>query len=164
MTAKASRVSGRRGCSESAAAFAWTLHQSAQLIRAGMANRYRLSRTALPPSASSAAVAPAPLPSKRLMQTNWMDRQRHALQAYEYLCHVGEALQWIEGSLDEEMQFGVVDMEQGEALQDGVVLARLARRFMGDGAVKSIWTVSMKASKPDVDGIVIVWVKGRSCR
>jgi hypothetical protein len=77
------------------------------------------------------------------MQTNWMDRQRHALQAYEYLCHVGEALQWIEGSLDEEMQFGVVDMEQGEALQDGVVLAKIARRFLGDGAVKSIWTVRL---------------------
>lgn len=108
-----------------------------------MSNRLRLSRATLPPSASSAQVAPAPLPSKRLMQTNWMDRQRHALQAYEYLCHVGEALQWIEGSLDEEMQFGVVDMEQGEALQDGVVLAKVAKRFLGDGAVKSIWTVSL---------------------
>ena len=69
-----------------------------------------------------------------------MDRQRHALAAYEYLCHVGEALQWIEGCLDEEVGFGVVEMEDG--LQDGVVLAKLARCFMGDQVVKSIWTVS----------------------
>lgn len=115
---------------------------------AGLANRFRLSKAALPPprlppSASSAQVAPAPLPSRRLMQTNWMDRQRHALHAYEYLCHVGEALQWIEGALDEEVGFGVVEMEQGQGLQDGVVLAKLARRFLGEGAVKSIWTVSL---------------------
>jgi Ras GTPase-activating-like protein IQGAP2/3 len=75
------------------------------------------------------------------MQTNWMDRQRHELHAYEYLCHVGEALQWIEGCLDEEVGFGVVEME--DALGDGVVLAKLARCFMGEGVVRSIWTVSI---------------------
>jgi hypothetical protein len=69
-----------------------------------------------------------------------MDRQRHALAAYEYLCHVGEAQQWIEGCLDEELEFGVTEMEEG--LRDGVVLAKLARVFQGESVVKSIWTVS----------------------
>ncbi|KAL7423921.1 iqgap-related protein [Cryptotrichosporon argae] len=103
----------------------------------GMSNRLRLSRLPLP--STSAALAPAPLPSRRLAGTNnWMDRQRHALAAYEYLCHVGEAQQWIEGCLDEELDFGVTEMEEG--LRDGVVLAKLARVYEGEGVVKRIWT------------------------
>jgi Ras GTPase-activating-like protein IQGAP2/3 len=74
------------------------------------------------------------------MQTNWMDRQRHAIAAYEYLCHVGEAQQWVEGCLDEELGFGVTEMEEG--LRDGVVLAKMARKFLGENVVKRIWTVS----------------------
>lgn len=105
-----------------------------------MSNRLRLSRSALPPSASSAVIAPAPLPSKRLLQSNWMDRKRHDLAAYEYLCHVGEAQQWVEGCLGEETGFGVTEMEDG--LRDGVVLAKLARAFQGEAVVKRIWTVS----------------------
>ncbi|KAK8869822.1 hypothetical protein IAR55_000390 [Kwoniella newhampshirensis] len=107
---------------------------------AGMSNRLRLTKSSLPPSASSASVAPAPLPSRRLAQTNWMDKHRHALAAYEYLCHVGEAQQWIEGCLEEELPFGVTEMEEG--LRDGVVLARLARVYEGEAVVKRIWTES----------------------
>jgi Ras GTPase-activating-like protein IQGAP2/3 len=107
----------------------------------GMSNRLRLSKATLPPAASSASLAPAPLPSRRL-QTNWMDRQRHAIAAYEYLCHVGEAQQWIEGCLDEELGFGVTELEDG--LVDGVVLARLAQRLQDEGVVKNIYTVSRK--------------------
>ncbi|KLT44776.1 hypothetical protein CC85DRAFT_242013 [Cutaneotrichosporon oleaginosum] len=105
----------------------------------GMPNRLRLS-SRLPLAASSAAMAPAPLPSRRLalQNNNWMDRTRHELAAYEYLCHVGEAQQWIEGCLDEELGFGVTEMEQG--LRDGVVLAKLARVFQGEEIVKRIWT------------------------
>jgi hypothetical protein len=105
----------------------------------GMPNRLRLS-SRLPLAASSAAMAPAPLPSRRLaaQNNNWMDRQRHVLAAYEYLCHVGEAQQWIEGCLDEELGFGVTEMEEG--LRDGVVLAKLAREFQGEEVVKRIWT------------------------
>jgi Ras GTPase-activating-like protein IQGAP2/3 len=69
-----------------------------------------------------------------------MDRQRHVLASYEYLCHVGEAQQWIEGCLDEELEFGVTEMEEG--LRDGVVLAKLARVYEGEAIVKRIWTVS----------------------
>lgn len=103
----------------------------------GMSNRLRLS-SRLPLSASSAQLAPAPLPSKRLAGNNWMDKQRHAIAAYEYLCHVGEAQQWIEGCLDEELDVGVTEMEEG--LRDGVILAKLARVFQGEEVVKKIWT------------------------
>ncbi|OCF36552.1 IQ domain-containing GTPase activating protein [Kwoniella heveanensis BCC8398] len=106
----------------------------------GMSNRLRLTKSHLPPSASSASVAPAPLPSRRLAQTNWMDKHRHAIAAYEYLCHVGEAQQWIEGCLEEELPFGVTEMEEG--LRDGVVLAKLARVYEGEGVVRRIWTES----------------------
>ncbi|KAE8538000.1 hypothetical protein D1P53_006067 [Cryptococcus gattii VGV] len=104
----------------------------------GMSNRLRLTKSRLPPSASSASVEPIPLPSKRLIQTNWMDKHRHALGSYEYLCHVGEAQQWIEGCLEEELPFGVTEMEEG--LKNGVVLAKLARVYEGEEVVKKIWT------------------------
>lgn len=104
----------------------------------GMSNRVRLSQR-LPLAASSVKVAPAPLPSRRLAgNNNWMDRQRHALAAYEYLCHIGEAQQWIEGCLDEELEFGVTEMEEG--LRDGIALAKLARVFQGEQVVRRIWT------------------------
>ncbi|EJD53517.1 hypothetical protein AURDEDRAFT_52863 [Auricularia subglabra TFB-10046 SS5] len=67
----------------------------------------------------------------------WADVQRHLLQAYEYLCHVGEAQQWIEGCLGEELGFGVVEMEEG--LRNGVVLAKLARVWEGDAVVRRIY-------------------------
>lgn len=90
----------------------------------------------LPPAPTSSAVAPAPLPSKRL-NTTWMDKQRKALGAYEYLCHVGEAQQWIEGCLGEELGFGVTEMEEG--MRDGVALAKLARVYQGESIVRHIW-------------------------
>ena len=58
----------------------------------------------------------------------WHDRQRHLLQAYEYLCHVGEAQQWVEGCLGFELGFGVVEMEEG--LRNGVVLAKLSNTLV----------------------------------
>lgn len=103
-------------------------------ILTGAPGRIRLSR--LPLASTSAALAPAPLPSKKLTM-GWMDRQRKELGAYEYLCHVGEAQQWIEGCLDEELGFGVVEMEEG--MRDGVALAKLARVYQGEEAVKTIW-------------------------
>ncbi|KAJ6613476.1 hypothetical protein B0H10DRAFT_1805473, partial [Mycena sp. CBHHK59/15] len=97
---------------------------------AGVPGRLRLSRTAAP-------AAPSPLPSARLTRGLWADTQRHLLQAYEYLCHVGEAQQWIEGCLNEELEFGVVEMEDG--LRNGVVLAKLVRVFCGPSVVKKIY-------------------------
>jgi Ras GTPase-activating-like protein IQGAP2/3 len=81
----------------------------------------------------------APTPSSRLLGGSWADKQRHLLQAYEYLCHVGEAQQWIEGCLGEELEFGVVELEDG--LRNGVVLAKLVRAFQGEAYVKRIYDV-----------------------
>lgn len=100
-----------------------------------MESNDKVKPSRLPLAASSAKMAPAPLPSRRLAN---MDRQRHELAAYNYLCHVGEAQQWIEGCLDEELQFGVTELEDG--LRDGVVLAKLARVYEGEHVVRRIRT------------------------
>ncbi|TFY63402.1 hypothetical protein EVJ58_g3276 [Rhodofomes roseus] len=98
---------------------------------AGIPGRLRLSKDKAPSSPTS------PLPSSRLTRGLWADIQRHLLQAYEYLCHVGEAQQWIEGCIGEELGFGVVEMEEG--LRNGVVMARLVRVFQGEAAVRRIY-------------------------
>lgn len=99
----------------------------------GIPGRLRLSRQAAPPKAPTAPVS-------RYTYGLWADVQRHLLQAYEYLCHVGEAQQWIEGCLQEELPFGVVEMDEG--LRNGVVLAKLARIWEGQALVKRIFEVS----------------------
>ncbi|KAH6977085.1 hypothetical protein BKA56DRAFT_487344 [Ilyonectria sp. MPI-CAGE-AT-0026] len=53
---------------------------------------------------------------------NWMDKQRQFLQAYEYLCHIGEAKEWIEGVINRSIP-PIVELE--EALRDGVTLAEV---------------------------------------
>ena len=103
----------------------------------GLRGRLRLSKNRSTPNSPGFA---SPLPSTRLGIGLWADVQRHLLQAYEYLCHVGEAQQWIEGCLGEELGFGVVEMEEG--LRNGVVLAKLVRAFEGEAAVKRIYDVS----------------------
>ncbi|KAI0353517.1 hypothetical protein OH77DRAFT_1497233 [Trametes cingulata] len=96
---------------------------------AGIPRRKRLLRDTIPSN--------APLPSSRLTRGLWADVQRHLIQAYEYLCHVGEAKEWIEGCLGEELPFGVVEME--EQLRNGVILAKLVRVFQGEAAVRRIY-------------------------
>lgn len=55
-----------------------------------------------------------------------MDTQRQFLQAYEYLCHIGEAKEWIEDVI--EMQIPpIVELEQ--ALRDGVTLAEIVQKL-----------------------------------
>lgn len=98
---------------------------------AGLPGRVQLKAPSAPAS---------PSPSYRLYGALWADTQRHLIQAYEYLCHVGEAQQWIEGCIGEELGFGVVEMEEG--LRNGVVLAKLVRAFKGDSAVRKIYDVS----------------------
>jgi len=53
---------------------------------------------------------------------NWMDKQRQFLQAYEYLCHIGEAKEWIEDILQRPIP-PIIQLE--EALRDGVTLAEI---------------------------------------
>ncbi|KAL7267915.1 iqgap-related protein [Rhizina undulata] len=56
----------------------------------------------------------------------WMDKRRQYIQAYEYLCHIGEAKEWLEDCIGEPIP-PIVELE--EALRDGVVLAKLTRIF-----------------------------------
>lgn len=100
---------------------------------AGVPGRLKLSRK------TPAAAAATPLPSSRLTRGLWADTQRHLIQAYEYLCHVGEAQQWIEGCINQELGFGVVEME--EELRNGIVLAKLVRKFKGEAGARRIYEV-----------------------
>ncbi|KLO15676.1 hypothetical protein SCHPADRAFT_902188 [Schizopora paradoxa] len=110
---------------------------------AGIPGRLRLSKDVAAPTSPMGPTTP--IPSSRIRSVGlWADTQRHLLRAYEYLCHVGEAQQWIEGCLGEELGFGVVEME--ESLRNGVVLARLARVFLGEDVVRRIF----ESSKPDL--------------
>ena len=57
-------------------------------------------------------------------ERNWMDKQRQFLQAYEYLCHIGEAKEWIEDIIRKPIP-PIVQLE--EALRDGVTLAEVVQ-------------------------------------
>jgi Ras GTPase-activating-like protein IQGAP2/3 len=54
--------------------------------------------------------------------SKWMDKQRQFLQAYEYLCHIGEAKEWIEDVTHSTLP-PIVELE--EALRNGVTLAEV---------------------------------------
>ncbi|KAH8899377.1 hypothetical protein GQ53DRAFT_308702 [Thozetella sp. PMI_491] len=60
---------------------------------------------------------------------NWMDKQRQFLQAYEYLCHIGEAKEWIEDIIHRPIP-PIVELE--EALRDGVTLAEVVEALNPD--------------------------------
>ncbi|KAJ2903455.1 hypothetical protein MKZ38_009940 [Zalerion maritima] len=60
---------------------------------------------------------------------NWMDKQRQFLQAYEYLCHIGEAKEWIEDVIHKPIP-PIVELEQ--ALRDGVTLAEVVEALNPD--------------------------------
>ncbi|KAK5325899.1 iqgap-related protein [Exophiala xenobiotica] len=66
-------------------------------------------------------------------ERNWMDKQRQFLQAYEYLCHVGEAKEWIEDIIHKPIP-PVVQLE--EALRDGLTLAEIVQAFHPDQTLK----------------------------
>lgn len=57
-------------------------------------------------------------------ERNWMEKQRQFLQAYEYLCHIGEAKEWIEDITHNPLP-PIVQLE--EALRDGVTLAEIVQ-------------------------------------
>ncbi|KAJ3092687.1 hypothetical protein HK102_004149 [Quaeritorhiza haematococci] len=66
---------------------------------------------------------------------SWMDNERRKLQAYEYLCHVGEAKDWIEACIKES----IAPIERlEEELRNGIELARLAKTFQPE-VVKKIF-------------------------
>lgn len=59
-------------------------------------------------------------------ERNWMDKQRQFLQAYEYLCHIGEAKEWIEDIINQPIP-PIVELE--EALRNGVTLSEIVQAF-----------------------------------
>ncbi|KAF9976681.1 hypothetical protein BGZ73_008078 [Actinomortierella ambigua] len=65
----------------------------------------------------------------------WMDQSRKMVLAYDYLCHIGEAKEWIEACIGEEID-PITRLE--ESLRNGVVLAKLARSF-DPSSVKKIF-------------------------
>ena len=64
---------------------------------------------------------------------NWMDQQRQFLQAYEYLCHIGEAKEWIEDIIHKPIP-PIVQLE--EALRDGVTLAEIVQALKPGRAIR----------------------------
>lgn len=66
-------------------------------------------------------------------ESNWMDKQRQFLQAYEYLCHIGEAKEWIEDIIHKTLP-PIVQLE--EALRDGVTLAEIVQAFYPDQPIR----------------------------
>ena len=59
--------------------------------------------------------------------SQWLDDERRNLVAYEYLCHIGEAKEWMEACLDTTLP--PITQLASDALRDGVILAKLARKF-----------------------------------
>jgi len=64
---------------------------------------------------------------------NWMDQQRQFLQAYEYLCHIGEAKEWIEDIIHKPIP-PIIQLE--EALRDGVTLAEIVQALKPEQTVR----------------------------
>jgi len=64
----------------------------------------------------------------------WMDIERKNIQAYEYLCHVEEARDWIERCIEEEIDSKTFE----EQLRRGILLAKLAN-IIQPGSVKKIF-------------------------
>ena len=58
-----------------------------------------------------------------------MDKQRQFLQAYEYLCHIGEAKEWIEDVTQKSLP-PIIQLE--EALRNGVTLAEVVEGLNPD--------------------------------
>ncbi|KAI8639558.1 hypothetical protein BD408DRAFT_371421 [Parasitella parasitica] len=71
----------------------------------------------------------------KVQNSQWMDKQRSNLLAYEYLCHIGEAKEWIEDCLQDEID-PIIKLE--ESMRNGIVLAKLGDWF-APGIVRKIF-------------------------
>jgi Ras GTPase-activating-like protein IQGAP2/3 len=103
---------------ESGAADDFTITAPSQEV-AGLHGRRRLQRTDIPQVGRNALSRNN---GYAWEGRNWMDKQRQFLQAYEYLCHIGEAKEWIEDILQRPIP-PIVQLE--ETLRDGVTLAEI---------------------------------------
>ncbi|OJD13007.1 hypothetical protein AJ78_06480 [Emergomyces pasteurianus Ep9510] len=90
---------------------------------AGLQGRRRLKR-ADSIRAPKATANPQRGRASAWAESSWMDKQRQFIQAYEYLCHIGEAKEWIEDVIHKSIP-PIVQLE--EALRDGVTLAEVVQ-------------------------------------
>ena len=99
---------------------------------AGLSGRRQLKRM----DSTRAGAAPGKSNAARgsaWADANWMEKQRQFLQAYEYLCHIGEAKEWIEDIIHQQIP-PIVQLE--EALRDGVTLAEVVQAFYPDQSIR----------------------------
>ncbi len=96
---------------------------------AGLQGRIRLARADGPGTMALGRPAAATSNLPMTSSSKWMDTQRHLLQAYEYLCHCGEAKEWMELHVGEHLG-DVVEMEN--EMRNGIFLAKLAKQFEPD--------------------------------
>ncbi|KAJ5156143.1 hypothetical protein N7492_008946 [Penicillium capsulatum] len=94
----------------------------------GLSGRRRLKR-ADSVAGRNGTVSPDKPKASSWAAGNWMDAQRQFLQAYEYLCHIGEAKEWIEEVIQKQIP-PIVQLE--EALRDGVTLAEVVQAMYPD--------------------------------
>ena len=99
---------------------------------AGLSGRRQLKRTDSARAAKSSAT-PNSVRGSTWSESNWMEKQRQFLQAYEYLCHIGEAKEWIEDIIHKPLP-PIVQLE--EALRDGVTLAEIVQAFYPDQPIR----------------------------
>ena len=99
---------------------------------AGLSGRRQLKRTgSVRPNKASGT--PNNARTSAWAEANWMEKQRQFLQAYEYLCHIGEAKEWIEDVIHHQIP-PIVQLE--EALRDGVTLAEVVQAFYPDQPIR----------------------------
>lgn len=98
----------------------------------GLQGRRRLKR-ADSVAGRNGAISPEKPKTSSWAAGNWMDAQRQFLQAYEYLCHIGEAKEWIEEVIQKQIP-PIVHLEEG--LRDGVTLAELVQAMYPDTTLR----------------------------
>ena len=99
---------------------------------AGLSGRRQLKRTDSTRANKNTGISNTARPSA-WAEANWMEKQRQFLQAYEYLCHIGEAKEWIEDIIHHPIP-PIVQLE--EALRDGVTLAEIVQAFYPDQPIR----------------------------
>ncbi|KAG8627464.1 hypothetical protein KVT40_004947 [Elsinoe batatas] len=96
----------------------------------GLHGRRRLQRTMSTKPSKGASMSKF---ASGWQTTKWMDQQRQFLQAYEYLCHIGEAKEWIEDIMQKQIP-PIVELE--EALRDGVTLAEVVQALFPERQIR----------------------------
>ena len=99
---------------------------------AGLSGRRQLKRTGSIRASKHSSMNGASRGSA-WAESNWMEKQRQFIQAYEYLCHIGEAKEWIEDIIHQTLP-PIVRLE--EALRDGVTLAEIVQAFYPDQPIR----------------------------